>query len=51
MRTQAAQTFNARFRVETMVSALTALLETQGGHDDTRENTLTTLREAAQQSR
>jgi hypothetical protein len=36
-----------------MVSALTALLETKGGHDDVRENdnTLTTLREATQQSR
>jgi glycosyltransferase involved in cell wall biosynthesis len=53
MRAQAARTFNARFRVETMVSALTALLETKGGHDDVRENdnTLTTLREATQQSR
>jgi glycosyltransferase involved in cell wall biosynthesis len=53
MRAQATRTFNARFRVETMVSALTALLETKGGHDDARENdnTLTTLREATQQSR
>ncbi|MGE8488381.1 MAG: transferase, partial [Paraburkholderia nemoris] len=50
MRAQAAETFNARFRVETMVSALTALLETKGGHDDARNNdsTLTTLRETTQ---
>jgi hypothetical protein len=34
-----------------MVSALTALLESKGRHEDVRDNTLTTLREATQQSR
>jgi hypothetical protein len=33
-----------------MVSALTALLETKGGTVETRENTLTTLREVTQPS-
>jgi glycosyltransferase involved in cell wall biosynthesis len=49
MRAQAVHTFEARFRVETMVSALTALLETKGSIGETRENTLTTLREATTQ--
>jgi glycosyltransferase involved in cell wall biosynthesis len=48
MRAQAARTFEARFRVETMVSALTALLETKGNTGDPRENTLSTLRELTQ---
>ncbi|CAE6844359.1 glycosyltransferase [Paraburkholderia domus] len=51
MRAQAARTFEARFRVETMVSALTALLETKGGAGETRESTPPTLREATQPSR
>ena len=51
MRAQATKTFNARFRIDTMVSALTALLETQGGPASVRENMLATLREATQQSR
>ncbi|OAJ51561.1 transferase [Paraburkholderia ginsengiterrae] len=51
MRAQATRTFNARFRIETMVNALTALLETKGAHGDARGNRLTTLREASQQSR
>ncbi|HEX7907940.1 MAG TPA: glycosyltransferase [Paraburkholderia sp.] len=51
MRAQATRTFNARFRIETMVKALTALLETKGACGDARENRLTTLREASQQSR
>jgi glycosyltransferase involved in cell wall biosynthesis len=50
MRARAARTFEARFRIETMVSALTALLETKGGTVETRENTLTTLREVTQPS-
>ncbi|HYS63464.1 MAG TPA: glycosyltransferase [Paraburkholderia sp.] len=51
MRAQAVRTFNARFRIETMVSALTALLETRGSAEDVRENTLTALHEATQPSR
>jgi hypothetical protein len=51
MRAQAIHTFNARFRIETMVSALTALLETNGGASSTDANSLATLRQAAQQSR
>ena len=52
MRAQAVRTFEARFRIETMVSALTALLETKGSPGETRENTLpTTLRETTQPSR
>ncbi|MFM0335450.1 glycosyltransferase [Paraburkholderia fungorum] len=50
MRAQAHRTFNTRFRVETMVGALTALLEARGGAD-ARDNTLASLREATQQSR
>ncbi|WP_234488179.1 hypothetical protein [Paraburkholderia aspalathi] len=49
MRAQAVHTFEARFRVETMVNALTALLETKGSIGETRENTLSTLREATTQ--
>ncbi|MFM0499404.1 glycosyltransferase [Paraburkholderia caffeinilytica] len=49
MRAQAVRTFEARFRVEIMVNALTALLETKGSIGETRENTLTTLREATTQ--
>jgi glycosyltransferase involved in cell wall biosynthesis len=50
MRAQAARTFEARFRVETMVDALTALLETKGSIGVTRENEnpLTALHEATQ---
>ncbi|HZZ10016.1 MAG TPA: glycosyltransferase [Paraburkholderia sp.] len=49
MRAQARQTFDARFRIETMVTSLTALLESRGAaDDDTRGPTLTTLRGAAQ---
>jgi glycosyltransferase involved in cell wall biosynthesis len=44
MRAQAARTFEARFRIETMVSALTALLETHGSTAETRDSTLATLR-------
>ncbi|MGF6570667.1 glycosyltransferase involved in cell wall biosynthesis [Paraburkholderia sp. GAS333] len=51
MRAQATRTFNARFRVETMVSELTALLETKGEARSTEAGTLATLREATQQSR
>jgi glycosyltransferase involved in cell wall biosynthesis len=51
MRAQAAVTFNERFRIETMVSALTALLETKGGAGNADERPLGTLHEAAQQSR
>lgn len=53
MRAQATRTFNARFRIETMVSALTALLETKGAPVDERDDStpLATLREATQQSR
>ncbi|MFL9952394.1 glycosyltransferase [Paraburkholderia nemoris] len=50
MRAQATRTFEARFRVETMVSALTALLETKGSNiGEARENTLSALREATTQ--
>ncbi|CAB3807562.1 glycosyltransferase [Paraburkholderia caffeinilytica] len=49
MRAQAARTFEARFRIETMVSALTTLLETKGSSSETRGNTLATLREATTQ--
>ncbi|CAE6811929.1 glycosyltransferase [Paraburkholderia aspalathi] len=49
MRAQAVHTFEARFRVETMVNALTALLETKGSIGETRENTLSTLRGATTQ--
>jgi len=52
MRVQAARTFNARFRIETMVSALTTLLETRGGHhDEAEKTTLPTFRKATQQAR
>uniref|UniRef100_E1T8G9 Glycosyl transferase group 1 n=1 Tax=Burkholderia sp. (strain CCGE1003) TaxID=640512 RepID=E1T8G9_BURSG len=52
MRVQAARTFNARFRVETMVSALTALLETKGDQPaELKSNTLAALHEAAQPGR
>ncbi|WP_027211813.1 glycosyltransferase [Burkholderia sp. WSM2232] len=52
MRVQAARTFNARFRVETMVSALTTLLETKGAQPAELENdTLPALHEAAQPGR
>ncbi|CAN7209137.1 glycosyltransferase [Paraburkholderia terricola] len=51
MRAQAVRTFNARFRIETMVSALTALLETRGGPEDVRDNPLAALHEATQPSR
>ena len=52
MRVQAARTFNARFRIETMVSALTTLLETRGGHHDEAEKaTLPAFRKATQQAR
>ena len=51
MRAQAILTFNARFRVETMVSALTALLEANGGPEHAREHPLASLRKVAEQSR
>ncbi|WP_345813041.1 glycosyltransferase [Paraburkholderia sp. PREW-6R] len=51
MRVQAARTFNSRFRIETMAAALTALLETNGGHDDRHPAPLTTFREATPQGR
>jgi glycosyltransferase involved in cell wall biosynthesis len=51
MRAQAARTFEARFRVETMASALAALLEAKGNPGETRESTLPTLREATQPGR
>lgn len=49
MRAQARRTFHARFRIETMVGSLTALLETQGSVE-AREHTLAALREATQHS-
>ena len=48
MRAQASHTYQARFRIETMVSALTALLESKGDAHDARDASLGTLREAAQ---
>jgi glycosyltransferase involved in cell wall biosynthesis len=51
MRAQATNTFHARFRIETMASALSALLDTHGSHSDARDHPLTALRETAQQSR
>ncbi|SMG44327.1 glycosyltransferase [Paraburkholderia susongensis] len=51
MRAQAVRTFDARFRIDAMVNALSALLETQGHVDSVREHSLATLQEAAQQSR
>jgi len=52
MRVQAARTFHARFRIDTMVSALTSLLETRGGRDsEANRNKLAGLREASQPSR
>jgi glycosyltransferase involved in cell wall biosynthesis len=49
MRAQAARTFNSRFRIETMVGALTALLETRGGpDDDIHAASLSTLQSATQ---
>ncbi len=52
MRVQAARTFQARFRIDTMVSALTSLLETRGGRDsEANRNKLAGLREASQPSR
>ncbi|SIT42886.1 Glycosyl transferase group 1 [Paraburkholderia ribeironis] len=51
MRAQAIRTFNSRFRIDTMVSALTALLDTHGASTGAREQPLTALREAAQQTR
>jgi glycosyltransferase involved in cell wall biosynthesis len=51
MRAQATLTFKARFRIETMVSALTALLEMKGGPAYVDEHSLATLHEAAQESR
>ncbi|MGF6769072.1 glycosyltransferase involved in cell wall biosynthesis [Paraburkholderia sp. GAS199] len=51
MRAQARRTFHSRFRIETMVTALTALLESKGAAVDMRKTPLTPLREATQQSR
>ncbi|MCC8401258.1 glycosyltransferase [Paraburkholderia sp. MMS20-SJTN17] len=51
MRAQAALTYHSRFRIDTMVSALTALLDTHGSHSNASEQQVAALREAAQQSR
>ncbi|WP_144110203.1 glycosyltransferase [Paraburkholderia sp. BCC1886] len=51
MRAQATQTFTARFRIETMVSALTALLEQKGSADASRDAALGALREMTQPGR
>ncbi|WP_233800125.1 glycosyltransferase [Paraburkholderia sp. HP33-1] len=51
MRTQAALTYSSRFRIDAMVSALTALLDTHGSRSDAREQQIAALRETAQQSR
>ncbi|MFM0737803.1 glycosyltransferase [Paraburkholderia xenovorans] len=48
MRAQARRTFHSRFRIETMVGALTALLESKGvDAGDTRRAPLTSLRKTA----
>lgn len=49
MRVQATRTFNARFRIETMVAALTALLESKGAAGEMRS--INPLREPAREGR